>query len=110
MDLLRAAEIFAKQLSGSARCLFSGIEIMLHREVDPLNVERVESIQNSVSAQLLNLSTPQQQSLFGFVMSSKVETSRFSFLNHDQRFLDYARNERAHTIKNREENKFSSRG
>jgi len=26
-----------------------------------LNVEKVESIQNSVSAQLLNLSTPQQQ-------------------------------------------------
>src|SRR5947208_5142291 len=32
-------------------------------------------------------------------MSSKVETSRFSFLNHDQRFLDYARNDKAHTIK-----------
>ncbi|OLD85842.1 MAG: hypothetical protein AUG81_12010 [Verrucomicrobia bacterium 13_1_20CM_4_54_11] len=61
IDLLRAAEIFAKQLSGGARCLFSGMEIMLHREVDPLNVEKVESIQNSVSAQLLNLSTPQQQ-------------------------------------------------
>src|SRR5947208_12474499 len=95
MDLLRAAEIFAKQLSGSARCLFSGIEIMLHREVDPLNVEKVEEFPLSCStSQLLN-----HKSLFGFVMSSKVETSRFSFLNHDQRFLDYARNDKAHTIK-----------
>src|SRR6266480_1616246 len=42
------------------------------------------------TSQLLN-----HKSLFGFVMSSKVETSRFSFLNHDQRFLDYARNEQS---------------
>jgi hypothetical protein len=34
---LRPCKIFAKQLSGCARGLFGRIEIMLHREVDPLN-------------------------------------------------------------------------
>jgi hypothetical protein len=62
-------------------------------------VEKVESMQNSVSAQGLNLPTPQRLTCLAFVMSSEVETFRFSFQNHIRDFLDYARNEGAHAKK-----------